>query len=117
MLGHSREERRGKGVSNDREAVVSSIFHSSPFPSFFFPKVENYQKWLRIKIMIGDVLVPCYKRNNSISLLPLSTIVTMNLRLSTVHKSKLNQLELGLVYLTEKKNSDFYKIKVYYYIM
>ena len=54
----AREERRGKGMSSYREAEVSSgFFPSSSFSLFVFPKVENYQKGLRIKIMIGDVLL------------------------------------------------------------
>lgn len=69
-------------MNSGREAEVSSIFSPSPsFPSFFFPKAENYQKGLRIKIMIGDVLLQCCKRNNSISFSSLSTIVTTNLGL------------------------------------
>lgn len=74
-------EKRGQEMADRHKCLFpfSLPFH---FPPFSFPKLKITRKALRMKIMTGDVLLQCYKRNNSISFFsPFSIIVTINLEL------------------------------------
>lgn len=71
-----REEREGNGRAI---AEVYFLFLLLLHFSFSFPRLKIIRKGLRIKIMTGDFLLKCYKRNSSISFPPFSIVVTINL--------------------------------------
>ena len=65
-------EKRGEEVAEQCQRGTSvglffSFFFPFHAPAFSFPKLKITRKGLRMKILIGDVLLKCYKRNNSIS--------------------------------------------------